>query len=411
MRKYAIAGASMRGIEMYAIPMARDYSHIAELVGVYDPNYKRADILRNRVGGSFPSYSSFEEMLKDAKPDVLIVTTVDRYHHEYIIKALKAGCDVISEKPMTIDAWMCNDILEAERESGKSVKVTFNLRFSPFAARLKELVRQGAVGKVLSVHFEWLLDTSHGADYFRRWHRRKENSGGLLVHKSTHHFDLVNWILEEEPLVVNAFGTRRFYGPTRADRGIRCLDCLHRETCEFHMDIRKEPLKSMYLDCEDVDGYYRDRCVFSEDIDIEDTMSVNVRYSKGALMSYSLTAHSPYEGYRLAINGTDGRLEAEDFHGEVGPYAGEQIYNIRIYNRKNEEEKVKFPRVDGAHGGGDVRLLKLLIGEGMQDPLGFMADSRAGAMSIMIGIAANVSIKEGRSVHIGELLKGFKQGG
>ena len=50
----------------------------------------------------------------------------------------------------------------------------------------------GLVGRPLLVDFSWVLDTSHGADYFRRWHREKQNSGGLLVHKSTHHFDLVN---------------------------------------------------------------------------------------------------------------------------------------------------------------------------------------------------------------------------
>ena len=50
----------------------------------------------------------------------------------------------------------------------------------------------GTIGKVISVHFEWMLDTVHGADYFRRWHRLKEKSGGLMVHKSGHHFDLVS---------------------------------------------------------------------------------------------------------------------------------------------------------------------------------------------------------------------------
>ena len=95
----------------------------------------------------------------------------------------------------------------------------------PFFARIKELLREGVVGDVLSVHYEWYLDTSHGADYFRRWHRRRENSGSLMVHKSTHHFDIANWLLEQEPVAVNAFGTRRFYGPTREERSERCLTC------------------------------------------------------------------------------------------------------------------------------------------------------------------------------------------
>lgn len=68
----------------------------------------------------------------------------------------------------------------------------------PFVTRIKELIHEGCVGDILSVHFEWMLDTEHGADYFRRWHRKKENSGGLLVHKATHHFDMVNWLIDDE---------------------------------------------------------------------------------------------------------------------------------------------------------------------------------------------------------------------
>ena len=100
---------------------------------------------------------------------------MDRFHHEYIIRSLEAGCDVITEKPMTIDDVRCRAILEAEKRTGRRVIVTFNYRFAPYVTRVKELLREGVIGKVLSVDFEWILDTRHGADYFRRWHRRKEN--------------------------------------------------------------------------------------------------------------------------------------------------------------------------------------------------------------------------------------------
>jgi predicted dehydrogenase len=404
MLKYALVGAGIRGIEMYAVPLVRKYNEYVNIVGVYDPNYKRAGILKKRVGGNFPVYGNFDEMISDSKPDVVIVTTIDSVHHEYIIKSLEAGCDVIVEKPMTIDAEKCNAIFDAEKKADKKVIVTFNLRFAPFAGRVKELIKEDNIGEVLSVHFEWFLDTRHGADYFRRWHSRKRNSGGLLVHKSTHHFDLINWLIEENPVAVNAFGTRRFYGPTREERGVRCLTCLHKSTCEFYFSIEEGDLKTIYLDCEDVDGYFRDQCVFSDEIDIEDSMSLSVKYSGGAVMSYSLTAYSPYEGYKLSINGSKGRIEVEDLHGDIGPYAGEQIYKIRIYNRKNEEISIKYPQISGEHGGGDERLLKMLVQGNMADPLGKMADSRAGAMSIIIGIAANESMKQGKCVYIKDIL-------
>ncbi len=406
MKRVAFAGASSRGATMYAEPFAREFRDKVALVGVYDINPKRSQVLKNRTGQDFKVYTDFDVMLRDARPDVVVVTTVDRFHHEYIIRSLEYGCDVITEKPMTIDGDKCSAILEAEARTGRKVIVTFNCRFMPFAARIKELMKAGAVGTPLSVHFEWLLDTSHGADYFRRWHRCKENSGGLLVHKATHHFDLVNWFLEERPVAVSAFGTLRYYGPGGPFRGERCRGCMHTAKCEFYWDIAADALaKEFYLDCEDADGYYRDRCVFAQDINIEDSVSASVQYDGGTVMSYSLTAHSPYEGYRLVINGAGGRLEAEDIHTGIGVFANQQIYRLRLYNRKGEEMEIRMPNVTGIHGGGDARLRRMLLDDALPDPLGQMAGSLDGAYSILIGIAANFSIKEGRMVRLDELLR------
>jgi len=406
MKRYAIVGAGSRGLYMYAVPIHEKFRDVAKIAGVYDPNYKRAELLKRRAGGDFKVYNSFDEMLDDSKPDVVIVTTVDRYHHEYIIRALEAGCDAITEKPMTIDEEKCNMILEAEKKTGKKVIVTFNLRCSPFSAKMKELLGDGVIGEALSIHFEWLLDTVHGADYFRRWHRRLENSGGLLVHKATHHFDLINWLIEQEPVAVNAYGERRFYGPTTDRRGQRCLTCGYKDTCSFYLDISSLPaLKELYLGCEDVDGYFRDSCVFSDEIDIFDTMSLNVKYSGGAMMSYSLTAYSPYEGYRLSINGTSGRLEAETFVGNTSKmFAGASVNRLRVYNKRGEEIVINVPIFTGGHGGADEVLQRLLF-RGGPDPLNYVAGSRAGAMSLIIGAAANRSIQEGRAVFIRDLLK------
>lgn len=405
MKRYAIVGAGNRGLRMYAIPLYEKFKDIAKIVGVYDINYKRAEVLKEKAGGDFPVYKSFEEMIVDSKPDAVIITTMDSKHDEYIIKTLEAGCDAITEKPMTTDANKCNAILDAEKKTGKKVIVTFNARCGAFATKIKELVKSGAIGEVLNVHFEWLLDTVHGADYFRRWHRKLENSGGLLIHKATHHFDMVNWFIEQDPVAINAYGTRRFYGPTRDDRSERCLTCKYKETCGFYFDITQPRYKELYLDCEDVDGYFRDRCIFSEEIDIYDSMSLNVKYSGGAMMSYSLTAHSPYEGYKLSINGTGGRLEAETFSSRThDTFAGASANRLRVYNRKGEEIIINVPVVTGSHGGSDDVLQRLLF-RGDPDPFNYVAGSKAGAMSLIIGAAANKSITEGKAILVNDLLK------
>lgn len=403
MKRYAFAGASGRAVGMYARPIAERFASTAQVVGVFDINQTRARLLAG-VCGHPPVYADFDAMLRETQPDCVIVTTVDRYHHEFIIRSLEAGCDVITEKPMTIDDEKCRAVLAAERLTGKTITVTFNYRFQPYTTKAKELIRAGAIGDVLSVDFEWLLDRSHGADYFRRWHRRMENCGGLLVHKSTHHFDLINWWIEDEPALVSAFGELRFYGPTRAERGERCSTCAYTRSCEFFKDYAHDPAyKALYFDAEHEDGYWRDGCVFSDDIDIYDTMSASVRYARGILLSYSLNAHCAYEGWRAAINGTRGRMELLEI--ESGPGAHSDAMQIVLAYPGGERVTHAVPAGAGGHGGGDERLLqRLFSGQPMPDPLGHMAGSRAGAMSILIGIAANQSITSQRVVRIEDLL-------
>lgn len=403
MKKYVQVGCGYRGTNAYGTPLAKDYSDVAEFCGVYDLNPKRASLISEFSGKDIPVFDNFDKILNEVKPDTVIVTTKDCAHDEYIIKALHAGCDVISEKPLTTTFEKALAIKKAQEETGKKVTVTFNLRFHPFFKRVKEIISSGAIGKVLSIHYEWMLDTDHGADYFRRWHRIRENSGSLLVHKSTHHFDLANWYIEEDPVSVNAFGTRRFYGHTRDNRGERCRTCPHNKTCEFYLDISIPDLKRIYLDCEDVDGYFRDRCVFADEIDIEDSVSVNVMYSGGAVMSYSLTAHSPYEGVNLVLNGTEGRMEVKVKSESSLNYNDSSTQSITIYNRYGETCNIIVPTKVGGHGGADDELRdKLFRNLDAPDPLNQMADTRAGLMSIGIGMAANLSMKEGRRVNLSE---------
>ncbi|MBO9607100.1 MAG: Gfo/Idh/MocA family oxidoreductase [Paenibacillaceae bacterium] len=402
MKKYALVGAGSRAFHMFAEPIVKELRQHAALVGVYDTNLLRAERLSKDCGG-IPVFRTFEEMLSRSGADRIIVASVDYTHDEYIIRSMEAGFDVISEKPMTTDHRKCKAVLEAERRTGRRVTVTFNARFISYTTRIKELLKQRAIGDILSVDMEWMLDTSHGADYFRRWHRYLDKSGGLLVHKSTHHFDLINWWLEEDPIELYAFGDLRFYGPTREQRGERCLTCAYQTSCEYYLDLEQDAFfDNYYRQAESADGYYRDGCVFAGDIDIYDTMSVNVRYSRGTLLSYSLNAHSPYEGWKLSINGSEGRIEARQFTSGLEKDVPEST--LSLFNRKGEEITCRMAKNTGFHGGADEALRRMLFAGDRPDPLGHMADSRAGAMSLLIGDAANISIAEKRPVRLQELI-------
>ena len=415
-KRYAMAGASSRAAGMFCEPIQKDFSDVAEVVGVMDINRRRMQALNYFLKKPVPMYTDFDKMLRETKPDAVIVTTKDAFHHQYIIAALEAGIDVITEKPMTIDEEKCRAILAAEQRTGRKVTVTFNYRYSPLRRRVKELLMEKRIGDILSVDFHWYLDTSHGADYFRRWHRRMENSGGLLVHKATHHFDIVNWLTESQPEEVFAHGRLNFYGPKRAERGERCLTCDHKRTCNFFYDLTaNERLVKFYLEAEQEDGYIRDACVFAPEIDIYDTMSAVVRYTNGIQLSYSLVAYLPYEGWRLSLNGTRGRLDVIEMESRPQNVTGKDFVNvfpareaddiIYLFPHFQPAETVHVPKGEGEHAGGDP-LLQRAIFHGLEsDPLRLQAGSWDGAMSILIGIAANKSIATGRPVKIADLLR------
>ncbi|NLG27495.1 MAG: Gfo/Idh/MocA family oxidoreductase [Chloroflexi bacterium] len=406
MKRYALVGTGGRGIQAYGQAIVQRHAATAQLVGLYDRNPLRAQFARRELGGA-AVYATFEELLRVAQPDVVIVTCVDRYHHEYIVQALEAGCDVISEKPMTIDADKVRAILAAERRTGRKVTVTFNVRHMPYVTRAKEILRSGVIGEILSADMEWVLDRSHGASYFRRWHRMLANSGGLLVHKATHHFDMINWLIEAEPQTVFAQGALRVYGRAHPEHGERCSGCPHTRTCEFYWDASAQPrARQLYLDNESADGYHIDGCVFDPAIDIYDTMSANVRYTNGVQLSYSLNAHRPWEGWAMALNGRLGRLEIGEFYS--GQSARDPNQHVTLYNNRGEKIVYDIPKVMGGHGGADELLTDRLFGERqLPDPLGLMAGSWAGAMSVLIGAAANQSIATGQPVDIDSLLGEF----
>ncbi len=431
--RYAVVGAGSRS-QMYVDAIAGPYAEHAQLVAICEPNPVRAALAVQRaVDAGVPAPStwhpdSLEELIRAERVDRVVITARDDLHAPLIVRALEAGVDVVVEKPLTIDAESAAAIEDAVERTGGDVLLTFNYRYSPRNSALRQVIQDGLIGEVTSIDFQWMLDTKHGADYFRRWHREKKNSGGLLVHKASHHFDLVNWWIHSTPRRVYASGGLRFYGAhnaatrglgERPARGTR--DGAHDG---FDLDLRENAnLKALYLDAEGHDGYVRDRDVFGEDITIEDNLALVVDYANGATLSYSLNAHAPWEGYRVAVNGTLGRveldvvergavLEGEGLHPVLDPSAIDagtssslRPEGERLLLQRHWEAPVEVPIVggDGGHGGGDAILLSdVFVGPG-EDPLARPANWRDGVQSIAVGIAGNRSLETGLPVEVADL--------
>ncbi|MQS05917.1 Gfo/Idh/MocA family protein [Streptomyces alkaliphilus] len=420
-RRYAFVGLGHRA-QMYVDALLEDWSDTGEIVALCDTNRTRMEYYNDRIAAAgrdrVPTFGpdGFDEMVKDA--DTVVVATVDATHAHYVCAALDAGRDVVVEKPLTVDAAGCEAIAAAAERSTGRIIVTFNYRYSPRNSAVRRLIAEGRIGEVTSVHFEWVLDTIHGADYFRRWHREKSSSGGLFVHKATHHFDLVNWWLNARPELVFAQSELRFYGGDNArarglsERPERGQGSPGLGADPFILDISAdERLKRLYLDAEHEDGYVRDRDVFADEIDIEDNMSMLVRYDNRALLTYSLNAHAPWEGYRVSFNGTGGRLELEVCerswtppHAAIDPSAASKEHaagaweKLVLHPHWSEAEEILIEQGAGGHGGGDRLLLDDVFRGPGEDPLARQAGYRDGIRSVLIGAAGNISARTGLPV-------------
>ena len=434
-RKHAVVGTGGRALS-FIEPLVTTYRANNELVAFCDTSAARMAYYNGLLAGDLgyravPTYdaAAFDQMLSETKPDVVLVCSVDSTHHDYIVRALHAGCDVITEKPMTTDAAKCRAILDAQRATGRSVRVAFNYRWGPFRTKVKELLAAGTIGRVRSVTLEYLLDTNHGADYFRRWHAHAAESGTLLVHKSTHHFDLVNWWLDAIPQQVFAYGSLEFYGRQNAEaRGDGHLAAYPRYTGEpraaqdpFRLDLDESaPFRGLYRAGEKDSGYLRDRNVFRDDIDIYDQMSVNVRYRTGQLLTYSLVCYSPREGMRVSFNGDRGRLEYHEFIGthmnravrpgdfQLDQKPGAEAVGewIQVFPHFQPSYRIDLPPAKGAHGGADDVLCRNFFSADAQpvDPLGRFAGHEQGAASILVGIAGVESIQRNVPVNVLDLV-------
>ena len=421
-KKLALVGTGIRGVTFWGRRIAEMYGDITEFVGLCDINPGRVNFAKEYIGVKCPVFTNFEEMVTKTKPDMVIVTTVDATHHEFIIKGLEMGCDVITEKPLTTDEVKCQNILNAERKTGRKVIVGFNYRWAPHFTKFKELLVDNRVGRITSVDFHWYLNTYHGASYFRRWHGLKDMGGTLLVHKATHHFDLLNWWLDSDPVEVYAYGELEHYGANNEFRGDKCRTCPHKERCKFYYDITGDDMNmKLYVQNEHHDGYIRDNCLWRKEIDIYDKMAVQIKYANDVQVSYSLTTYSPYEGWRIAFNGMTGRIDSwegipwrkEEKVNQAELHAremsqqekGEMDYEeVMVMDNFGGYELIKIPKTGGGHGGGDQRLHdKIFRDPNMADPYKHAAGTRDGAMSCLIGVAARKSIETGKPVKISDL--------
>lgn len=423
-KRVAMVGTGSRGTSFFGKFLLEQYSDVIEFVGLSDINEGRLVYAKKYIGVDCPIFTDFDKMINTVEIDLLMVTTVDSTHHEFIIKALEKNINVVTEKPMTTDENKCQSIINAQRKSKGKLIMAFNYRYGKIFSKLKEIVDSKEIGDLVSIDLNWYLNTFHGADYFRRWHGIREKSGTLLLHKSAHHFDLLNWIIGSDPVEVFAFGALEKYGKNNTFRGNNCRNCNHTKDCEFYWDISKnEKYMNLYVANEKYDNYLRDNCLFRNEIDIFDKMSVLIKYANNVEVTYSLTTYSPFEGFRFAFNGKDGRLETQEgipwreSHSEDQAKIHEKEMNQNSHTTKEvsfheivtqrnfkDYKRIEYPYVRSGHWGGDKLMFdEIFRGENLKPELNHAANVRDGSLAVLIGIAARKSIDAGTPIKIADL--------
>lgn len=390
-RRYVVAGVGHRAGYMFVKPLATDYPETARLAGLFDVREEAMRGARAAVRDeALPCFTDFDAMLRAVNPDAVIVTTPDHTHAEYVVRTLRAGKRAISEKPLCTKAEDIAAIREALKTPGAAGFVSHNIRYTREIMAIRNLVAEGRIGRLLSMTFTEMLDWRHGAYYFRRWHRMRANTGGLLIHKASHHFDFLNWIAGSTPATAAAVGGLAFYGSAGPFRHTRCPGCPHRDRCEFWFDSQG--------------GTIPDLCVYDAAIDIEDHAAVVYTYANGVRCTYTLTTFSPYEGVRFALEGTRGRLELTEFvdtqwsPGRTTVPGLEPFYGSKLveYLPGAGVREVPLPDVEGGHGGGDVAIRRDLFTHAWDaPPPAALATIEDGAQAVMLGLASSLSIAHG----------------
>jgi predicted dehydrogenase len=386
----------------------------ADLAAICDPNPLRMEYVASRLPRPVPQFTDFDAMIRQTPLDAVIVATKDCHHAEYAVKALRAGKRVYTEKPLCTTAGQCRQIMAAVKATGGVCRTTHNARYSATSLAIKSVLASGRLGPVKLMLFEESLDRCHGADYFRRWHRLKANTGGLQIHKASHHFDQLNWWAGSTPLRVSAQGGLRFYGRNNPYHGERCTGCEHAARCAFHTDLfASEEYHGLYRQAESADGYHRDGCVWDPSIDIEDQLGVHIDYANGIQVSYSLVAYSPIETQRIVIEGTKGRLESLSVYdtgwavGKTRLPGVEKIASetVKLFLPAVGIEEVPLSRFEGEHDGADPQLRKDFFARdwGLQ-PNERMASLEDAVQAVLIGAAVNKSLATGAPVDVQDLL-------
>lgn len=404
--KVVLIGAGGRGVA-YAENI-KLHPDKFEFVGVAEPIKKRRDDIKRKFDLSEAEcFENWEDLFNQPKiADIAIIATQDNGHYESAMKAIELGYNLLLEKPVAQTARECIDIANAAKEKGVQVLVCHVLRYTPFFKAVKKIVMEGTIGDIQSIiQVEAVGNRHQSHSYVRGDWSKEENATPMLLAKSCHDMDIIQWLIDKPCKKVSSFGSLSYFTPENAPEGgpKRCIDggCPIEDSCPYHY-------KKMYLteqsnpffryavargyskeflatDEEVLEGLKNTNfgaCVYHAGNNVVDHQVVNLEFEGGATASFTMNAFNKGGRY-IRIFGTKGELYANVSDTEITVYTFENREYMKVEVEKTEES------IAGGHGGGDAGIIDELYDYMSGNYTGYCAaDIETSVKNHLIGFAA-----------------------
>lgn len=404
--KTIIVGGGHRSLTYAALSEIE--SDKMEIVGVADPDKNRRESIAKRFGiPDDKCFESAEELSKAPKfADAVINGTMDHIHVKTSIPLLKAGYDILLEKPFSVNENEARELVEAAEKYGRKVMVCFVLRYAPFYRKIKDLILAGEIGDIISIQTNEYVSYHHmSTSHVRgKWNNSDRCHSSMLLAKCCHDIDIMMWLMSEtKPALVSSFGCNKQFVKENApvNSGTRCLvDCPLVNDCLYSA-------KRIYIDHPDRWSFYvwdalehienptiEDKiellktspygvCAYKSDNNVVDHQTVSVFFENGATGTHNMVGGTSKGTRTIHITGTKGVIEGDFEEGKftlskIDPRPGceheDTVFDLKIDN--------------DTHGGGDLDLVRDFVayarGENPSVSCTSIHDSLAGHLVVFL---------------------------
>lgn len=412
-----LIGAGMRG-QTYTNYIAR-HSDEYELVAVAEPVEDRRRYIQEKHG--LPDdrcFSDYKPLLSLPKmADACFICTMDRDHFEPTLMAIEKQYEILLEKPAGATPEECAILTARAEEMGVNVLVCHVLRYTPFFMGLKNLIDSGKVGRVMQIRHSEDVGNVHQSHSFVRgnW-GNTGRSTPMILQKSCHDMDILQWLVGKPVLKVQSFGGLSYFTAENRPEGApdRCIDgCPHADTCHYNAVklylkdeknrwFRTASTQKITPTNEDVEKALREtnygKCVFGCDNDVVDHQIVNLEFADHVYVTFSMAAFNA-GGREITVQGTEGTL-----HGKMSEsFFTYFSFKTRTFEKIEIADAVAGEMITGGHGGGDEGIMNAFFARLKGEYHGkSICSLREACENHLIAFAAEKSRKDGETVAFGE---------